>query len=357
MLSRLASEWVDEGASVDFLVPMLSGPPYYPTKAGILRVERDGSIDRRPAADPGNINGLESLVSLYRGISRIGAKYDVVLANQCFTPWAGVFARTGRAKIFYYIQAYEPDFYNPLRQPVHWLLAKTSYLLPTNQIVNSPLYHRYKGIRSPFLVPPGLDLVVFYPKKALKKLKSAETIVLGCIGRHEPIKGTTYAVKAFERLWVQDKRYRLRVAFGNLPIGWSHPAAEIVAIQNDRELADFYRSLDVMIAPGTGQHGGAHYPVMEAMACGVPVVTTGYLPANQHNSWIVANKNVGAICDAVKEIVSDPGYENRPGLALKDIAAFDWKTVAGKMLLFFREESQDTAGRAASTRSIFTFRH
>ncbi|WP_447407026.1 hypothetical protein, partial [Clostridium perfringens] len=76
-------------------------------------------------------------------------------------------------------------------------------------------------------------------------------MVVGCIGRSEPQKGTGYVLEAFQELHAKDPRHRLRIAYGNLPEGWSHEAAEIVVPRNDVELAAFYRSLDVLVAAGT----------------------------------------------------------------------------------------------------------
>jgi len=46
--------------------------------------------------------------------------------------------------------------------------------------------------------------------------------------------------------------------------GGINPACVVVVPGNDTELADYYRSVDILIAPGTVQHGAPHYPVMEA---------------------------------------------------------------------------------------------
>ena len=99
--------------------------------------------------------------------------------------------------------------------------------------------------------PFGIDLETFTFKGPPKPLAAAGEIVLGCIGDSGPTKGTAYVLAAFEKLWAKDKRYRLRVGYGNLPDGWSHPACEIVVPADDRALAAFYHTPEILIAART----------------------------------------------------------------------------------------------------------
>lgn len=328
VLSRLASEWSNRGVEVDFLVPEGSDRPYFATSGRIRRVRRDGTI-RQGSSDTPAMSGKDRFRALLKGLRVLRGEYDVFLANQAFTPWLLLAAGVPAVKRVYYIQAYEPDFFVFARQPIHWLLAKLSYGVPALRIVNSPLYLRYRGIRAGHWVPPGIDLSTFRPEP---QVSDPSTFTIGCIGRHEPDKGTAYVLQAFERLHASDSRYRLRVAFGNLPTDWHHPAAVIVPLQGDEALAGFYRSVDALVAPGTIQHGAVHYPVLEAMACGVPVVTTGYLPATPDNAWIVANRNADAIADAVRHIDRGTDRHSRIDHGLDAVSEFAWPRVAARML-------------------------
>lgn len=328
VLSRLASEWSDRGIMVDFLVPEGVDRPYFETKGGIRRVRCDGTL-ATGSSNTRPMPGKDRFRALFKGLRALRGEYDVFLANQAFTPWLLLAVGIPTRKRVYYIQAYEPDFFDAMKQPLHWALAKASYAIPALRIVNSPLYLRYKGICAEHWVPPGIDLSNFRPDTIPH---DRDTFVLGCIGRHEPDKGTIYVLKAFEKLHAADPRYRLRVAFGNLPADWSHPAAEVVPLQGDVALADFYRSIDAMVAPGTIQHGAVHYPVMEAMACGTPVVTTGYLPATPDNAWIVANRDPDAIAAAIRAIDQGNDRQSRIAHGLEAVAEFAWPQVAARML-------------------------
>lgn len=337
VLAELANHWIRDGHKVDFLVNEASSIPYFPTNAGIIWATNTGRLigeAEREERAPRTFNGWINLASLFRAISKIGKSYDIILANHSLTAWPVALARCGSVKKFYYIQAYEPEYYaleKGLKSRVLGWLSTRSYGFDLVQICNAPNYIGYKNIRAKEWVPPGINFDLFFPKSESKDFSAVQEIVLGCIGRKEPAKGIKYVLEAFEILYKQDQRFQLHVAFGNLPDGWSHPGLKIVVPQNDKELGEYYRSLDIMLAPGTVQLGAPHYPVMEAMACGVPVVTTGYLPASVKNSWIVEVGSSNSIVAAVNDIVSGSDYWDKVTKASKDIAGFGWVHISKKI--------------------------
>jgi glycosyltransferase involved in cell wall biosynthesis len=69
------------------------------------------------------------------------------------------------------------------------------------------------------------------------------------------------------------------------------------------------------------------------MACGVAVVTTGYLPANSDNSWIVPVHDACSIADAIAELWANPDEQlSRVTQAAKDIQHYTWESAALSML-------------------------
>lgn len=344
VLSEFANHWINEGHEVEFLVNAASDVPYYPTCAGIRWVTNVGRILNVPEEKRKlwrYFGGLTGLLSLWIGISKIGKNYDVIMANHALTAWPVSLAPCGTAKKVYYVQAYEPECMEfghdrlKVKTRIAVWLSRKSYDLDLLQISNSPVYIDYKNVRAKEWVPPGVDFSIFYPKKECKDLSSAKEIVIGCIGRKEPFKGMQYVLKAYEILWKQDHRYQLHVAFDNLPDGWTHPGLKVTVPRNDTELGEYYRSLDIMTAHGMLQLGGPYFPVMEAMACGVPVVNTGHVPANGRNSWIINSGDVDSIVSAVKAVTADALYRDKVTKASEDIAEFEWNCVANRMLNIF----------------------
>lgn len=86
------------------------------------------------------------------------------------------------------------------------------------------------------------------------------------------------------------------------------------------EMPDFYRATDVFVC--TSLMEGTPNPVLEAMACGVPVVSTdvGVVPeafGELQRRFIIADPTAAAFADAVAELLASPalrealGAENR----------------------------------------------
>jgi glycosyltransferase involved in cell wall biosynthesis len=258
----------------------------------------------------------------------------VILANHSHTAWPVFFANCGMAKKFYYIQAYEPDFY-PIRTKFKaHILARLSYVLPLKQIANASIYKGF-GMAPLDIIPPGIDISIFRKKGGFFSIANKPEIIIGTIGRSEPYKGTHTAVSAYRKLRASDPRLRLKVAFGNV----AHADdIEIVAIKNDEELAEFYRSLDVLLVACSTQHGAPHYPVIEAMASGVPVVHTNYYPGDSGNSWIAKDSSTDAVADALREFLNSSELDiadktERARLTIEK--ELGWDAVGRRFLLNF----------------------
>lgn len=338
VLSELANAWRTAGHDVCFLAPDSSPKPYFPTLANIIWVNSDGVLSQ--CSKRCQLEGWKyNLRAIYRGIKGVGQNYYVILGNHNLTSWPIAFARCGNAQKIYYVQAYEPEYYLNRRTVAGYVLAAAaavSYHLPLKIISNAPIYLCYRNLRSIDYVPPGLDLSIFRPAEEHRILGDDKRIIIGCIGRKEPEKGTIYVLRAFEQLFRIDSRFLLRVAYGNLPPEWCHEACQVVVPRNDHELADYYRSLDILVAPGTAQHGAAHYPVLEALACGIPVVTTGYLGATEATAWLTKNKDADAVRDTIIAMIANPQeVKEKATNGLRVIRDYAWPDVANRFLRHF----------------------
>lgn len=341
VLSQLANHWINSGHSVSFITSQYSKKPYFPTKADIIWINIFGQrVDEHTLIRPKR-PGLPMFLSLFAGLIRHSVNYDVILANHSLTAWP-VAISVWSKKRFYYVQAYEPEYYRQdwcFKNLFPYILSKLSYRLPLTKIANAPIYVNDKLVNAKDYVPPGIDFDVFYPKSDhLSDFNGVSEIVIGCIGRKEPHKGIKYLLEAYEQF---EGAAELKVAYGNLPLLEVQTKQYSVAVpSNDFELSDFYRSLDLLVAPGTVQHGAYHYPVMEAIACGTPVLHTGYLPGNQENSWLCSPSSSESIRKEIENFAASDKKIIRKKVqqGLKDIANLSWPHVSEQFIRLFNEK-------------------
>jgi glycosyltransferase involved in cell wall biosynthesis len=248
---------------------------------------------------------------LFSGLNKIGNQYDIISGNHCLTAWVVRWAKCGNAIKFYYVLAYEPDYFPWFKNPIKHLLAKFSYKLNLRKISNSQNY-KNNGVNSLVVIPPGIDLDIFWEKKDKNDLSKKSKIIFGTIGRVEPYKGTKTALSAYRKLRLNNSKIVMKVAFGNVI---NSDDIEIIKIKGDMELADFYRSIDVLIVACYSQHGAPHYPLIESMACGTPVVHTDYYPGTLENSWRANSSTVEDLVGALEVLLSTPYQELRDKVA------------------------------------------
>lgn len=333
VLSELANNWIMKGNEVIFLAHKKTEPPYFPTLAQIIYYDNTGNIVNEPDENykAPRLGVLKIRWSLRKALDTLDA--DIVLATHSFT--AGPVKKSNiKAKKFYYVQAYEPDYYykNNLKDKIYKQICKRTYKLGLSIIVNAPMYMDFKEIKTDMYVFPGLDLENFKPNNKSKNDK----IILGTIGRLEEYKGTSYIVDAYKKLREEfGNTIELHMAFGDSSLA-NEDGISVIIPKGDHQLAQYYNSLDIYICAGTIQLDAVHYPVIEAMACKIPVITTGYLPSNDSNSWVVPIKNSEAIKNKVKEVIKNDTIE-KVEKGYKDVQIFRWESVSNKMLEYFKK--------------------
>jgi glycosyltransferase involved in cell wall biosynthesis len=332
VLSKLASAWNSMGHECTFLAPSTTSEPYFPTNAQILRCDRHGHF--MTGRTDTKATGYDNVASLFAGLNKIGRDYDVVLANHCLTAWPVRWSNTGNAKLFYYVQASERGYYPFFKHPIKHLLARGSYFLKLKQISNSAAYDDL-GLRPLDTISPGIDLSVFTLKSNPGGFATKDQIVLGTIGRTEPHKGTATVLSAYRRLRHEDPRVRMNVGFGNVA---TDDDLTITNIENDLGLAEYYRSVDIIVVACTGQIGAPHYPLIEAMASGTPVVHTGYYPGSSTNSWPTTAQSEQAVLLALRQVIAASDEERRikaEAARRVVVSELEWDAVSDRFISHF----------------------
>jgi glycosyltransferase involved in cell wall biosynthesis len=330
VISRIASGLAKRGYSVTVVVPKETRPPYYPidSDVNIEYIDDFGKPDVSPVlAEKICFKPFRAMVSIFLYLKRNCRGNDLIIANYNLTAYPVFLSGKGRG--FYYIQAYEPDLIegrllNP-KIAVRKLLAWGSYLLPLNRIVNAQIYKTYKNIRSEHVIYPGIDPSDFYPRTNWSRQPGQLTV--GCIGRKEAWKGGKIAANAIRKMRELGFNIKLSTALNPLPI----EDQKLCRPSNDKELGDFYRSVDIVLVSVYGQHGAIHYPVLEAMACNVPLITTHYYPATSQNSFLIESRSEASIVEALQE-----AYHNydmaiaKASTGLKVVREFYWEKIIGE---------------------------
>lgn len=336
VLSQLANYWIKQGHEVSFLSYTKAEDPYFPTKAEILFYDNKGGLcSSKDYHHPKPRWGMFTLrASLKKALDKVDA--DVILANHCFSALP-VRQTSNKAKKFYYVQAYEPEFYyhNTFKDIIYRHISKRSYNLGLNIIANALMYRNYREIKTDMVVFPGLDFNVFKPEEQ-NKLTSSK-VVLGTIGRTEIYKGTNYVVTAFKELRKKlGDRIELHIAFGDKDLECID-GVKVIHPLNDMQLAKFYRSLTLYICAATVQLQAVHYPVIESMACKIPVITTGYYPARPENSYMIKIHDTESIVHAILLAITNvDDTKLKAEEAYKTVGQFAWDIVSQNMIKYFK---------------------
>lgn len=333
VLSNLANYWMGMGNEVTIVISDQLNDPYYPVTCNLVYINSKGEKIKKNSGI--KTSSIAQLRAIYRFLKRHSYDYDAVIANYNLTAYP--IALGSSAENFYYIQAYEPEFYDELdsfKKYIYEFLAWSSYFLPLTRVVNSNLYTRYKNIVTDYIVYPGLDLNTYHPK--VRKLKGKnDKFTIGCIGRDILWKGSEDVSEAVKLLHKEGyDNIELVVAFH--PV--SYEKHKLVQPDGDDNLSDFYRSLDILITPGHIQLDAVHYPVIEAMATCTPLITTGYYPSSKENSFIVQVKDPADIANKIKYVMNNYDFAiEKSKLGLKDIEQFSWNNIASKFLKIISE--------------------
>jgi glycosyltransferase involved in cell wall biosynthesis len=106
------------------------------------------------------------------------------------------------------------------------------------------------------------------------------------------------------------------------------------------ETVHFYRAADVFVYPSLNETFGL--PILEAMACGCPVVTsdTSAMPETAGGAAVLADPaDPASIAKAVVE-AAGPGKDHMRDLGLKRAAEFTWGATAAATLDVYREAAE-----------------
>ncbi len=188
----------------------------------------------------------------------------------------------------------------------------------------------------------GVDTTRFHPTPdhGREPLPTAEgfvgddAVVIGTIGRLQPIKHQILLARAFARMLEQATHLRATARLAIVGDGAEYEAiktfldeagvADLCWLPGARNDVDaLYRGFDVFTLPSLGE--GISNTILEAMASGLPVVATAVggtveLVEEGKTGQLVPSDDVQALADALQAYVEDPALRARQRQAARQTA-------------------------------------
>ena len=172
------------------------------------------------------------------------------------------------------------------------------------------------------------------------------------VGRRDPYKNLPMLIEALDAVRQQDLPVRLRIVGGDDP---RYPEARETADRlglneyitwsgyvSEAELIAAYQQTDVFVLPS--RYEGFGLPVLEAMACGTPVIcsNTSSLPEVAGDAAVLIDPaQPNSLVDAMAQLARDPILRSdlsRNGL--RHAATFTWEKTARETLACYEEIKQ-----------------
>lgn len=155
--------------------------------------------------------------------------------------------------------------------------------------------------------PYGVDTAVFTPPERKLGDNRFKIIFAGQLGQR---KGVSYLLRAYEKFHQTGTDLTMvgEIQGDFIPFEpWKHLFRHIPPVTR-HELADLFRRSDVFLFPTLVE--GMPLVVLEAMACGLPVITTpngpGDIVRDGVDGYIVEARDVDAIVDRLDRLYNDP---------------------------------------------------
>jgi glycosyltransferase involved in cell wall biosynthesis len=209
-----------------------------------------------------------------------------------------------------------------------------------------------------FVIHCGIDTGRFTAHRPASGGRSRRRTIM-TMGNLVEQKGIAYLIEALSDPSIKQKGYRtVIIGGGPLKEGLMGQArslgveTEFVGAVDNREVMRFYREADAFVLPSVtcrdGHMDGIPVVLMEAMACGVPVISTRLsgipeLIEDGKSGILVPEKDARSLAVAIKRLLSDGDLARRFSAEgrKKVVAEFDIRDVARRLMEMFL---QCTAG-------------
>lgn len=226
-----------------------------------------------------------------------------------------------------------------------WLFQSEDSLLSHYAVSSQKLNKIYNELpnlrlRPKAVLPDGVDLSLFKPQNLERFEHIADRpIRFGWVGNSKwecgDLKGISTIIKpAIEQL--QQEGYRVEL---------------ITSDRNKKmidhyKMPDYYADIDCYICASLCE--GTPNPILEAMACGVPVISTdvGLVPevlGAKQKEFILQERSVNCMKQVIKKLIENPElFKILSAENMESIKPWDWKIKAKEFKPFFEESLKST---------------
>lgn len=254
-----------------------------------------------------------------------------------------------------YIISYQADVNRPVQKLImlaygplfQRILRGAARVLITNPpfAANSPHLRPVKDKLA--LVPIGVDVSRFSPRAA--PASTPPTLLF--VGQLRHYKGVDDLLRALKHL---DANVQLLIAGdGPMKTRWKVLAYELGLKERvrflgnvpDAELPALYRRADIFVLPSTSRAESYGTVLVEAMASGVPCVTTeigsgnSFVVQNEHTGLVVPPRKPKALAAAIQRLLKDSALREKLGQAgrARAEAEFSVETMVGRVEKIYEE--------------------
>jgi glycosyltransferase involved in cell wall biosynthesis len=221
------------------------------------------------------------------------------------------------------------------------------------------------GVHSDHLtvISSGVELDHFMPMTAESRRQTRLALgipeaacVITSVGRLTPMKGTKYLIAAIQRLKGMADMQCYLIGSGPLQAELAAMAAgvsqiHLVGSQPHDRICSYLHATDVFVLPSIdlpGETEGTPTAVIEAMAIGLPVITTDsggaqHLITAIKGLTLVPQRDSCALADAMAQLVRDAAARQRIGALNRErVASRDWPHIAAAVCRFYESVSKST---------------
>lgn len=245
--------------------------------------------------------------------------------------------------------SYVAKFYNFTSLNFVLRIAKKIIITQLKYFEHSPYLEKYKDKIE--VVPVGVDTGRFKP---LNVDEEEHTLLfLSVLDRFHEYKGLEYLLKALKTVKDEIRDVRLIVGGdGELKTYYQEMAnrlgigdnVEFVGFIPDSKLVEYYNRCSVFVLPSySSDQEGFGIVLLEALACGKPVVTTEIVgvsnDVHEFNAGVVVKPcDVKSLADAILGILQDSDLRRRMRKNGREVAEkYSWKKVAAMVEKIYTE--------------------